>query len=63
MKKKFSLLMDLTKSKFEHLNEESSLIRGGSGAATNSTSSNYQCDNTKVCCTVPPDILTDDTLG
>lgn len=63
MKKKLSLLVDLTKSKFEHLNEGSSLIRGGSGAATNSTGSNYQCDGTKVCCTVPPNIPIKGTLG
>lgn len=56
MKKKLSSLLDLTTSKFEHLNEKSSLIRGGSGAATNSTSSNYQCDNTRVCCTLPPPV-------
>jgi len=55
-KNQYSSFVNLTNSRFEHLNENSLLIRGGADAtaATNSTSSNYQCDATKVCCTMPP---------
>lgn len=54
MKNKFSSLLDQSVSQFEHLNEESLLIKGGAGAASNGSYSNNQCDHTKVCCTPPP---------
>ena len=53
-KNQFSSLLGLTHSKFEHLDENSLLIRGGGGAASNSSGSNSQCSSLRVCCTMPP---------